>query len=208
MMDIPSWIRPGLTGTLIWYDGVGEASDHQRLYQVSGPVLEAPPTSPHFLLVPVGQSDFAARLYRSEVSLSDLRVFLESCELTEGRLTEEMDFVAARRLTPVLAVLDAWGESAAGDTLAYHDDIGAFLAGDSPLFVSAEAYARLQREPDRFGTAWVCEECGEAADAAVFLWTTHRETTVQVRLVIENAGGVWTVRLHPFEIRKEGSKHG
>ncbi len=209
MVESPAWIQPGLTATLIWYDGMGEMPGDYRLYQVSGPALGQSPASPYFLLAPLERSEFASRLYRSEVSLADLRGFLEGCDVAEGQLSEEMDFVAARRRTPLLPVLDAWGESAPGELLPYLGDIHAFLPADSqPLFVTADMYASLQREPDRFGTTWVCEECGEAEDAAVFLWTTHRGDVVQVRLAIENQGGVWTCRLHPFKFRKEGKLNG
>lgn len=208
MKEFPAWIRPGVTTTLLWYDGMGETSDDYRLYQVAGPVLEQPPASPYFLLAPLGQSDFAGRLYRSEVSPEDLRGFLRACEVAEGRLTEDLDFVAARRRAPVLPVLDAWAQTASGETLPYDRGIDAFLLPDAnPLFVTAEAFACVLRERDRFGATWVCEECGEADDAAVFLWTTHRDDVVQVRLAIENQGGVWTCRLHPFTFRKEEGTH-
>jgi len=88
-------------------------------------------------------------------------------------------------------------------------DLNAFLPSDSgPLFVTREAHAGLQREPERFGTAWICDGCGEAEDASVFLWTTHRDEFVHVRLAIENQGGVWTCRLHPFKFPREESHDG
>ena len=208
MKEFPAWIRPGVTTTLLWYDGMGETSDDYRLYQVAGPVLEQPPASPYFLLAPLARSDFAGRLYRSEVSPEDLRGFLRACEVAEGRLTEDLDFVAALRRAPVLPVLDAWAQTASGEIVPYDRGIDAFLLPDAnPLFVTAEAFASVLRERDRFGATWVCEECGEAEDAAVFLWTTHRDDVVQVRLAIENHGGVWTCRLHPFTFRKEEGAH-
>ena len=208
MADFPIWIRPGVITTLLWYDGLRERPDDGRLYQVAGPALEQPPASPYFLLAPLERSDFAGRLYRSEVSLEDLRGFLGTCDVVEGRLTEELDFVAARRRAPVLPVLDAWGEMAPGELVPYRRDIDALLPPDAnPLFVTEDAYRSVQREPDRFGAAWVCEECGEAEDAAVFLWTTHRDDVIQVRLTIENQGGVWTCRLLPFTFRKEERPH-
>ncbi len=209
MTEAPAWIQPGATATLLWYDGTGERPDRSRLYQVAGPVLELPPTSPYFLLAPLEQGDFAGRLYRSEVSAEDLRRFLEACDLAEGELTEELDFLTAVRRAPVLPLLDAWAEAAPGEMVPYRSDIDAFLpAADHPVFVTADAYARVLREPDRFGATWICEECGEAEDAAVFLWTTHRDDVVQVRLAIENRGGVWTCRLCPFKFRKEEHPHG
>ena len=209
MKESPAWIRPGVITTLLWYDGVGNTPDHHRLYQVAGPALPQPPASPYFLLAPLEQSDFAGRLYRSEASPEDLRGFLGACDVAEGRLAEELDFVAALRRAPVLPVLEAWGGMTPGEIVPYRSDIDAFLPPDSdPLFVTEDAYASVQREPDRFGATWVCAECGEAEDAAVFLWTTHRDDVVQVRLAIENQGGVWTCRLHPFTFRKEGKPHG
>ncbi len=206
MGESPAWIRPGVSGTLIWYDSMTEAPDRQYVYQVAGPVLELPPTSPYFVLAPLGESDFAGRLYRVEVSPTDLRKFLKGCDVGEGRLTEDLEFVLVRHRAPLLSVLDAWAESAPGEILPYRSDIDAFLPPDAqPLFVTADAYRGLQEEPDRFATTWVCEECGEAEDAAVFLWTTHRDNAVQVRLSIENQGGVWTCRLYPFKIRKEAA---
>lgn len=204
MTDSLSWIRPGVTATLIWYDGTTEARDGQLVYQVAGPVLELPPASPYFVLAPLKQSDFAGRLYRAEASLADLRDFLGRCDVAEGRLTEDLEFVLAAHRAPLLSVLDRWGESEPRGLLPYLSDIDAFLpSDDKPLFVTPDAYRSLQREPDRFATTWICEECGEAEDAAVFLWTTHRGSAVQVRFSIENQGGVWTCRLYPFKIPKE-----
>lgn len=204
MTDLLSWIQPGVTGTLIWYDGMAETPDRQHVFQVAGPALEMPPASPYFLLAPLGQSDFAGRLYRAEVSLADLRRFLGGCDIAEGRLTEDLDFVVVRHRASLLPVLDLWEASAPREMLAYLGDIDAFLpSDDQPLFVTPDAYRGLQQEPDRFGTTWVCEDCGEAEDAAVFLWTSHHDNAVQVRLSIENRRGVWTCRLYPFEIRKE-----
>ncbi len=209
MAECPAWIQPGLTATLIWYDGVGEARGGDRLYQVAGPVLEPVPASPYFLLAPLERSAFAGRLYRAEVSLADLRAFLGDLDVAEGHLSDELEFVATRRRAPLLPVLDAWGETAPAEVLPYLSDLNAFLPSDSgPLFVTPEAHAGLQREPERFGTAWICDGCGEAEDASVFLWTTHRDGFVHVRLAIENQGGVWTCRLHPFKFPREESHDG
>ena len=208
MTDSVSWVQPGVRATLIWYDGVAETPDRQYVYQVAGPVLETPPESPYFVLAPSGQSDFAGGLYRAEVSLADLRAFLEGCDMAEGRMSDDLEFVAVHRRTPLLPLLDAWGEHAPGEILSYGGDIDAFLPADShPLFVTSDSYRSLQREPDWFATTWVCEECGEAEDAAVFLWTTHHDDVIQVRLSIENQGGVWACRLYPFKIRKEVMTH-
>ena len=87
--------------------------------------------------------------------------------------------------------------------LPYLDDINAFMPAAAPLYVTAEAHAAAQREPEQFGTAWVCDECGEAEDAGVFLWTAHRGPRVRVCFLIHNDAGVWTCRLHPFEFAKE-----
>ncbi len=208
MTDSVSWVKPGVRATLLWYDGVVETPDRQYVYQVAGPLLETPPESPYFVFAPFGHGDFAGRLYRAEVSPADLRKFLEGCDIAQGRMSDDLEFVAVHCRTPLLPLLDAWGERAPGEILSYLNDVDAFLPADShPLFVTSEAYRSLQGEPDRFAATWVCEECGEAEDAAVFLWTTHHANVVQVRLSIENQGGVWTCRLYPFKIRKEVVTH-
>jgi hypothetical protein len=73
------------------------------------------------------------------------------------------------------------------------------------LFVTPEAYAAARQEPEQFGTAWVCDECGEAEDAAAFLWTAHAGPSVRVCFLIQNDAGVWSCRLHPFEFLKEAA---
>ena len=61
------------------------------------------------------------------------------------------------------------------------------------------AHAQALRDAECFRTAWVCDECGDAADAGVFLWTAHRADGVRICLLIHNDGGIWQVSLHPFE---------
>jgi hypothetical protein len=69
--------------------------------------------------------------------------------------------------------------------------------------VTPEAYAAACGAPELFSLAWVCDECGLAEDAAAFLWTAHAGETVRVCFLIQNDGGVWSCRLHPFEFSKE-----
>ena len=78
-----------------------------------------------------------------------------------------------------------------------------FRSAPAPLYVTAEAHAAARREPEQFATAWVCDECGEAEDAGIFLWTAHRRQAVRVCFLIHNDAGIWTCRLHPFEFSKE-----
>ena len=175
------------------------------LYQVAGPALEIPPASPYFLLAPVEREDFAGLLYRGQVGLPELRGFLQHCLLVRGEMSPLLDRVAAEVETPVLPVVDAWRGAVARPLLPYLDDIGAFLPGERPLFVTPEAYAVARQEPEQFGTAWVCDECGEAEDAAAFLWTAHAGPIVRVCFLIQNDAGVWSCRLHPFEFLKEAA---
>ena len=58
---------------------------------------------------------------------------------------------------------------------------------------------------EQFGTAWVCDECGEAEDAGAFLWTAHAGQSVRVCFLIQNDAGVRSYRLHPFEFLKEAA---
>ena len=51
----------------------------------------------------------------------------------------------------------------------------------------------------------MCDECGEAEDAGVFLWTARGEGTVRVCFLIQNDAGIWTCRLHPFEFNREAA---
>jgi hypothetical protein len=199
MGHTPSWIQPGATATLIWHDGAGQRPDGVRLYAVAGPILAEPPASPYFILVSAEQGDFAGRLYRDQVGLAELREFLGGCVLVRGELMDEMQWVAVREEAPLLPVLEAWRRAEDRPLLPYLRDIGAFMPGELPLFVGEEAVTAAQREPERFATAWVCDECGEAEDAGVFLWTARQRGRVRVCFLIENDAGVWRCRLHPFE---------
>ena len=205
MTELPTWIAPGDAATLVWYSGRGESAEGVPLYQVAGPALDTPPASPCFLMAPLERGEFASRLYRGQVGLAELRGFLDDCTLAHGELSEALDHVNVRAETPVLPVLDAWRAIPARPLLSYLDDIGAFLPGDRPLFVTAEAYTAARQEPEQFGTAWVCDECGEADDAGTFLWTAHAGPNVRVRFLIQNDAGVWTCRLHPFEFLREAA---
>ncbi len=197
-----TWIEPGASATLIWHGAAATGPGGARLYAVSGPALEQPPATPYFLLAPAEADAFAARLYRGLVSLDDLRAFLARCSIAQGALVDEMQYLAVADEAPVLPVLDAWRETADVPALPYLDDINAFMPA-GPLYVTAEAHAVARREPEQFATAWVCDECGEASDAGVFLWTAQRGPAVRVCFLIHNDAGIWTCRLHPFEFAKE-----
>ncbi len=198
-----TWIEPGASATLIWHGADAFGPGGGRLYSLSGPAFEQPPASPYFILASVEDGGFADRLYRGQVALPDLRAFLSRCRIARGALVEEMQYVATGEEAPVLPLLEGWRDEAAAPVLPYLGDINAFMPAAVPLYVTADAHAAAQREPEQFATAWVCDECGEAADAAVFLWTAHRATTVRVCFLIHNDAGIWTCRLHPFEFAKE-----
>ena len=175
------------------------------MYLVAGPALDAPPPSPYFLLAPADRDEFAQRLYRGEVNLEGLRGFLAHCVLARGEMSQSLDRIAVEAETPVLDLLDAWRTTGDPARLAYLDDISAFLPGDRPLFVTPEAYEAACEASERFGLVWVCDECGLAEDAAAFLWTARAGNTVRVCFLIQNDGGVWTCRFHPFEFSKEAA---
>jgi len=198
-----TWIEPGASATLIWHGAAAPRPGGGRLYVVSGPVLEQPPASPYFILAAEEDGDFATQLYRGQVTLPELRAFLSRCRVARGALVDDQQYVATDEEAPVLSLLDDWREAPGLPALAYLDDINAFMPASAPLYVTAEAHAAAQREPEQFGTAWVCDECGEAEDAGIFLWTAHRGPAVRVCFLIHNDAGVWTCRLHPFEFAKE-----
>jgi hypothetical protein len=200
-----TWIEPGASATLIWHGADASRPGGGRLYSLSGPALEQPPASPYFILASVEDGDFADRLYRGQVTLSDLRAFLSRCRIARGALVEDMQYVATDEETPVLPLVEGWRDGAAAPVLSYLSDINAFMPASMPLYVTADAHAAALREPEQFATAWVCDECGEASDAAVFLWTAHRGAAVRVCFLIHNDAGVWTCRLHPFEFAKEAA---
>ena len=205
MADLPTWIAPGDAATLIWHSGRGVGAEGAAVYLVAGPALDMPPASPYFLLAPTDRDGFADRLYRGLVDLADLRSFLADCVLVRGEMSSALDRIAVAAETPALRLLDAWRASASPSLLPYLDDIGAFMPGERPLFVTPEAYEAACESPERFALAWVCDECGLAEDAAAFLWTAHAGGTVRVCFLIQNDGGVWSCRLHPFEFLKEAA---
>ena len=205
MVETPEWIQPGASATLIWHNGAGQRPDGGRIYAIAGPAFELSPPSPYFLLAPAERGDFAGRLYRGQADLEDLRKFLGDCVLAEGELTDEMQFVAVRAETPALPVLEAWRTVSGRPVLPYFADIGGFLPEDQPLYVNDDAHAAAARAPEHFATAWVCDECGEAEDAGVFLWTVRRGNRVRVCFLIQNDAGIWTCRLHPFEFAVEAA---
>ena len=206
-MPIPplTWIEPGASATLIWHGATAPRPGGGRLYTVSGPALEQPPHTPYFILASVEDEAFAGQLYRGQVTLADLRAFLSRCRLAHGELVDEMQYVATSCETAVLPLLDDWRAEAGPPVLPYLDDINAFMPAAAPLYVTTEAHEAARREPEQFTTAWVCDECGDAEDAAVFLWTAHRGAAVRVCFLIQNDAGVWTCRLHPFEFAKEAA---
>jgi len=205
MAELPRWIAPGDTATLLWYSGRGESPDGVPVYEIAGPAMELPPASPYFLLAPADRDDFAGRLYRGAVGVPELREFLSACVLARGELNPSLEWVAAPLSAQALPVIDGWRGLGERPVLSYLSDIGAFMPGDRPLFVTPEAHAAAQEAAEQFGTAWVCDECGEAEDAGVFLWTVRGEGTVRVCFLIHNDAGIWTCRLHPFEFDREAA---
>lgn len=211
MTDLPDWITPGARATLIWYDAAQLGPDGTGVYVVSGPVLEQVPASPYFLLAPLQQSEFAGRLYRNEVSLPELRRFLDRCVLARGSMSDALDCVFTHAQASALALVDGWRTGAERPVVPYRRDLEAFLCDDLPVFVSADAYAAAQEAAEAFARASVCAGCGDAADASVFFWTRQRDDHVRICLLIENEDGCWTCRLHPFEFEKiptEMKDHG
>jgi len=205
MAELPRWIAPGDTATLLWYSGRGESPDGVPVYEIAGPAMELPPASPYFLLAPADRDDFAGRLYRGAVGVPELREFLSACVLARGELNPSLEWVAAPLSAQALPVIDGWRGLGERPVLSYLSDIGAFMPGDRPLFVTPEAHAAAQEASEHFGTAWVCDECGEAEDAGVFLWTARGEDAVRVCFLIHNDAGIWSCRLHPFEFNREAA---
>jgi len=205
MAELPRWITPGDAATLLWYSGKGESPDGVPVYEVAGPAMEMPPASPYFLLAPADRDDFAGELYRGRIGVPELRDFLSACVLARGQLNPSLEWVTASLSSPALTVIDGWRALGERPVLSYLSDIGAFLPGDRPLFVTPEAHTVAQETAEQFATAWVCDECGEAEDAGVFLWTARGEGTVRVCFLIQNDAGIWTCRLHPFEFNREAA---
>jgi hypothetical protein len=203
MTDEPDWFRPGDRATVVWHGPRAERPGSTPLYQVAGPELAGPMPPTRFLLAPAERDEFAARLYGGLVGLNGLRGFLADCRLAHGELIEEGAYVAVEDETPVLPLVEAWKADDAAPRVPYLSDIAAFMPEDRPLYVSPTAHAQALRDAESFRTAWVCDECGDAADAGVFLWTAHRGDGVRVCLLIENDAGVWQVRLHPFEFPRD-----
>ena len=203
MADAPDWIRPGDTATLLWHGARAERPGGPRMYQVAGPALEGLPAAPRFLLAPTEREDFAARLYRGGVGLPALRDFLSECRIARGELVDDGEFLAVTDETPVLPLIEGWKGGPGRPLVPYLQDLAAFMPADTPLYVDPAAHAAAQREPELFRVAWVCDECGDAADAGIFLWTAHRGAGIRVCLLIHNDAGIWQVSLHPFEFPKE-----
>ena len=203
MADAPDWIHPGDTATLLWHGARAERPGGPRMYQVAGPALEGLPPAPRFLLAPTEREDFAARLYRGGVGLPALRDFLSKCRIARGELIDDGEFLAVTDETPVLPLIEAWKAEPGRPVVPYLEDLSAFMPAEMPLYVDPVAHAAAQREPELFRVAWVCDECGDAADAGPVLWTAHRGDGIRVCLLIHNDAGIWQVSLHPFEFPKE-----
>jgi hypothetical protein len=203
LLASPAWVAPGAVATVLWHEGAVDRDDGTRLYQVAGPVVDGPLATPWFVMCPVAQAGFADLLYRGQVGLADLRAFLGAARLARGRLDAGSEWLAAPQDGPFLPLLDAWDTADDRPLVPYEPEIGAFLPGERLVRVAAEAHAEAARSAERFATAWVCEECGQADDAAVFWWTRRRGARVRVRLLIENQAGLWTCHLHPFEFPRE-----
>lgn len=199
---MPSWIAPGDSATLVWYDAAFDDPGGCRAYQIAGPLLDRPPRSPYFVLAPSADGAFSGRLYRDEVTVPELRRFLGTCTLARGRIDPSTESLVALDETPALAVIDDWRGVAGRPVSPYLPDISAFLPGDLPIYASAEAHAAASRAEEAFGRAWVCAECGDPEDMSVFLWTARRDARVRVCLLIENEAGRWTCHLHPFEFER------
>jgi hypothetical protein len=176
------------------------------MYAVAGPELAGPDPPRRFLLAPTEREEFAPRLYGGLVGLNGLRAFLADCRLARGELIEEGAYVSISDEVPVLPLVDEWKGTGGRPRVPYLTDIAAFMPDDRPLYVNPTAHAHALRDPECFRTAWVCDECGDAADAGVFLWTAHDGDGVRVCLLIQNDAGLWQVSLHPFEFPKESSR--
>lgn len=199
----PAWIGPGARATLVWVSPAVERPGGPRLYEIAGPVLAEPPAWPYFVLAPAEAQEFAGRVYAGLVGLQGLRGFLRRCTLARAALGTDLAWVAPEAEAPLLPALEAWSALAERPVAPYHREIEAFLPDDRPLHARPEVIAAARRHDELFRTAWVCEECGDPADAAVFLWTRRRGARVRVCLLIENDAGVWTCRLHPFDLCEE-----
>jgi len=168
-----TWIEPGASATLIWHGAVATGPGGGRLYAISGPALEQPPASPHFLLAPAEDDAFAApALPRAGDPRRSPRL-PRPLPHRPGRRGRRDAVPGGGGRGAGAALLDDWRDAPDVPVLPYLDDINAFMPA-APLYVTAEAHAAAQREPEQFSTAWVCDECGDAQDAGVFFWTAQR----------------------------------
>jgi hypothetical protein len=202
----PDWIQPGAQTTFVWIDGDREIPGGPHFYEIAGPVLEVHPASPFFVVAALDQAKFAEQLYQGSVAPEELRQFLHHCRIVKGGLAEELDVLVATHQAPLLPVLDGWAASEHGELLSYRDEADALFFGDIPLHLTADAHHAMQRSREEFVRAWVCAACGEPEDASNFFWTVHHASAIQVRLVIQNMGGIWTWWLHPLRIKKVKSE--
>jgi hypothetical protein len=202
MASAPDWFHPGDRATLVWHGPRAERPGGVRMYQVAGPELAGPAPPTRFLLAPTEREEFAQRLYGGLVGLNGLRAFLTDCRLARGELIEEGAYLSITDEVPVLPLVEAWKGDVGRPVVPYLADIAAFMPDEEPLYVNPAAHDQALRDAECFRTAWVCDECGDAADAGVFLWTAHRADGVRVCLLIHNDAGLWQVSLHPFEFPK------
>ena len=200
-MGVSAKIR-AVKAILVWVSGRGEPREGSGLsavYELSGPAFEVPPEADHYIVAPKDEGEFAAALYGGKVSPERLRRFLSRCRLAAGGLSEELEYVLAREEQPLLPLLDAPG-SVPPPPLPYDEQIECFFLDGVAVPVLPDVYRTILAEPEFFGTASVCEGCGEAEDAAVFLWTRRAGHAVRVNLLIQNQGGIWTCWIAPFTV--------
>jgi len=192
----------GVKAILLWSGGRIEPPAHAGLasvYELGGPVFETDPESGHYILAPMDAGDVATALYEGRVSAERFRRFLSRCHLATGRLSQDLGHLLVREEVPLLPLLDRLGSEPA-PPLPYDAQIECFLVDDATLPVRPDIYQAMLREEEFFGTASVCEECGQAEDVGVFLWTRKDNGAVRVNFVIQNQGGIWRCWIAPFAV--------
>ena len=186
----------------MWINGRAElphGSGVSAVYELSGPTFEIQPEADHYILAPMDEGGFATALYEGKATPERLRQFLHRCRLAVGGVTEDLEYLLVREEEPILPVLERL-VSEALPPLPYDEQIESFLLEDAAIPVLPEVYRKMLAGPEFFGTASVCEACGEPEDLSAFLWTTRADQAVRVNLVIQNQGGVWHCWLAPFAV--------